>query len=106
MTSERRRHLRVPGPFPASLSAAGHQTRVRVLNLSEGGCYVDGARDHIAPGTPVVLEIALPDTAPISVKGHAVFAHPDGGFGMLFATSDSATTRLEGAIAQLRRLTP
>jgi CheY-like chemotaxis protein len=96
MGKERRHHPRVAGPFD------GHRIGlldmpVRIVDLSEGGCFVDSQHGEPEPGRDLVLKIELPDEGTICLKGKALYARP--GFGFAVAFMDVP----EEAAARLRR---
>lgn len=77
MNPERRRHVRIPGPFHAAAHLPGGDVPVRILNLSEGGCYIEGA--HLpAEGGPVELTISFPSGSSIVLSGETLLNRSDG----------------------------
>ncbi|MGE3508310.1 MAG: PilZ domain-containing protein [Vicinamibacterales bacterium] len=98
MQIERRRHIRVPGPFTAAVRVGNRTATARVLNLSEGGCYVEGVSAAPAAGCSVTLAIALPNASTLTVTGEASFRRPDG-YAVLFP---DLTDQVKRAIAMLR----
>lgn len=105
MKTERRQHVRVPGPFSASLRLQGRNVPVRILNLSEGGCYVEGGAPPPG-GKSVVFEISFPTAGSLVVSGEALLTRSDG-YAVLFGgMTDANYSKLERIINNLRSMVP
>jgi hypothetical protein len=103
---ERRRYIRVPGPFTA-LQVGKHDTPVRIVNLSEGGCSVESSGTPPPIGESVVLRISFPDQTSLVVRGEIVYTRPGIGYGVLFSgLSEGTYAELERAVARIRYLMP
>ncbi|HEY7287456.1 MAG TPA: PilZ domain-containing protein [Vicinamibacterales bacterium] len=104
MKVERRRHIRVPGPFTAV--RIGDRASVRIVDLSEGGCFIESAGNHPPIGGPIELKISFPDGESILVRGETIYVRP-GGYAVLFEGQPETTYReLERAVDRIRSLTP
>jgi hypothetical protein len=79
---ERRRHVRVRGPFDGRRIGA-LVTPVQIYDLSEGGCFVDSPYEQPL-GTIVVLDIELPGEGWIRLTGETLHVRPDFGFAVRF----------------------
>lgn len=101
MKSERRRHVRVPGPFHASARLPGRELPVRIVNLSEGGCYIEG--DQLpANCRQVELAISFPSGTSIVLTGETLL-NRQGGCAVLFDDpSDAVLARFERIMNDLR----
>jgi hypothetical protein len=103
MKSERRRHIRVPGPFEANRVGAP-ESPLKISNLSEGGCFVASREDGLQPGEPCALRVTLPGGETLALAGEVLYVRPGVGFAVLFTQLQADTyTRLERAMAALRR---
>jgi CheY-like chemotaxis protein len=104
MGVERRRHVRVAGPFD------GHRIGlldmpVRIADLSEGGCFVESQHGEPEPGRELVLKIQLPEEGQVCVKAKALYAKPGFGFATVFVeVPEEAAVRLRRQLLRLRGL--
>jgi len=100
---ERRRHIRIPGPLVA-LRVGDAEGPVQIVNLSEGGCFIESAEGHPEIGHPIELKIVFPNGHSIVVQGETLYARP-GGYAVLFNRMSKATyVELEHAVAGIRKL--
>ena len=60
MKPERRRNIRVPGPFMAWLGDSSANS-VRIMDLSEGGCFIHWPGEPPPMGRPLSLKVTFPD---------------------------------------------
>jgi PilZ domain len=100
MDIERRQYVRIPGPFAASVRLDGRDVAVRVLDLSEGGCCVEGDRLQ-SSSELIVMEIFHPATGSVIVSGERIFGRPAGCavlFGGMTAASKSKLERFIGGL--------
>jgi CheY-like chemotaxis protein len=103
---EKRRHVRVAGPFDG-FRVGALNTPVRIYDLSEGGCFVNSVHAAPAPGRPLVLKIDLPDEGWIYLTCEAVYAKPEFGFAVAFVDVPAeASDRLRRGLLRLRGLLP
>jgi CheY-like chemotaxis protein len=106
MGIEKRRHVRVAGPFDG-YRVGLVDTPVRIYDLSEGGCFVNCLHATPAPGRSLSLKIDVPDEGWISLKGEAVYARPEFGFAVSFVDVPAeASDRLRRGLLRLRGLLP
>ena len=78
---------------------------VRIMDLSEGGCYIESAEEQPL-GKSVILKISLPDGASLVVEGEILYLRPGTGYAVLFnGMADAGRADLERALARLRQLT-
>jgi hypothetical protein len=102
MRNERRRNIRIPGPFTASLGDGPHDT-VRIMDLSEGGCFIHAPGEAPALGRQLVLTLTL-SRSTFKLTGEILYVRPGEGYAVLFAgLSEKTYAGLERAIAQLRQ---
>lgn len=101
MKTERRRHVRVPGPFNASARLPGREVPVRIMNLSEGGCYIEG--DQLpANCRQIELAISFPSGGSVVLTGETLL-NRNGGCAVLFDDpSDADLARFERIMSELR----
>ena len=102
MGVEQRRYERVAGPFDGCRVTSSIETPMRIYDLSEGGCLINGIHATPAVGHSLVLKIDLPMEGWIIVTAQAVYERP-GAFAVRFTdmTAD-ARMRLERALHSLR----
>ncbi len=107
MTAERRRHIRVPGPFRGWQQVGTADTPIQIEDLSEGGCFIHSLQNAPTIGQRLVLRIDLPGESMLTLEGETVYARPGAGYGVLFTgLTDAAYSRLERAVEKLRRRAP
>jgi hypothetical protein len=100
---ERRRHIRIPGPLTAS-RVGYDEAVIKIVDLSEGGCFIESADGHPELGRPIDLKISFPSGHTVVVQGETLYARP-GGYAVLFNRMSKATyLQLEHAVASVRRL--
>lgn len=98
-SAERRRHVRVDGPFYGCRRGLLDMP-VMIHNLSEGGCFVD-ARLEVDPGHSLVLGLRTVDGESIDVAGEVVHNQPGIGFAVRFSdVSDTLRVELARIIAE------
>ena len=101
MTSERRHHIRIAGPFDGRRLGL-LETRVRIYDLSEGGCFVNSLHEQ-QPGVACVLEIDLPREGTVRVNAETLYLTPGFGFAVRFTEmDDESSTRLRRALLLLK----
>src|SRR5262245_225890 len=104
MSQERRRHVRVAGPFDGYRIGLLDMP-VRIADLSEGGCFVGSQHGEPEPGRELVLKIQLPDEGQICLKGKALYAKPGFGFAVVFLeVPEEAAVKLRRDLLRLRGL--
>ena len=91
----RRQYARVHGPFDG-YRVGRLDTPVRIYDLSQGGCFVNGMHQQ-RKETRIVLKIDLPAEGTISVSAELVYVRPDFGYAVRFVQVDTDTD------ARLRR---
>ena len=102
MSSNQRRHTRVPGPFDGYRIGL-LDTPVRIHDLSEGGCFVNSLHALPAPGRPLILKIDVPDEGWICLKAQVVYSKPEFGFAVSFVDVPAdAADRLRRGLLRLR----
>ncbi len=93
MTNERREDERIPLKLPARYEglSGGHDTRIDDLSVS--GCFVN-TRGPVSLGEIVSVDIELPSTEWIQLRGEIAFVQSGIGFGMVFSflTDDEQRT--------------
>lgn len=95
-------HRRVTGPFEG-VRRGLLDVDVQIYDLSEGGCFVTSVHEQPC-GAEVVLDIELPFTGTITVKGETRHGRAGYGFGVRFVdVSEESQKRLEQALTKLRR---
>lgn len=99
--ADRRRHVRVPGPFDGwRISVL--PIPVQIYDLSQGGCFVNSLHEQ-KPDIPVVLEIDLPGEGRIKVKGQTLYSKPGFGYAIRFVDmSSDLATQIENALRRLK----
>ena len=98
----RRRYTRVHGPFDG-YRVGKLETPVRIYDLSQGGCFVNGA-SHQRKETRMALKIDLPAEGTIAVEAQLVYVRQDFGYAVRFVDVDPDTdARLRRAIDSLSR---
>jgi hypothetical protein len=100
---ERRRHIRIPGPLTAA-RVGDDEAPVQIVDLSEGGCFIESGDGHPELGRPIELKISFPSGHTVVVQGETLYARP-GGYAVLFNRMSKATyLELERAVASVRKL--
>jgi hypothetical protein len=94
--ADRRRHLRVNGPFDGRRLGL-IDTPIVISDLSEGGCFLDSLI-AAEPGCRLNLGIAVPGEAWITVSAVVVHGRPGYGFAVQFVDVSEAT---RAALARL-----
>lgn len=85
---ERRKSPRVDLNLPAHWESATGVQEGRIINCSEGGCFVAGQVEE--PGNePVKLAIQLPDGKDLQLWGRVAYYLPTMGFGMHFTSGQT-----------------
>jgi hypothetical protein len=98
-SAERRRHVRVDGPFHGRRRGLLDMP-VLIHNLSQGGCFVD-SRLAVDPGHPLTLGLSTADGEWIDVAGEVVHNQPGIGFAVRFVElSDTIREGLARIIAE------
>ena len=102
MTSNRRQHVRVTGPFDGRRIGL-IETSVQIYDLSEGGCFVNSMQEQ-TEGREVELEIVLPYEGRIKVTGLTLYSRPGFGFAARFTKiDDDAMAKLARELDRLRQ---
>jgi hypothetical protein len=102
MSDNRRRHIRVTGPFDGKRISL-IDTPVQIYDLSEGGCFVNSMQEQ-KEGREVELEIELPTEGPIRVMAQTLYARPGFGFATRFTRIDeSSQMSLARELERLRK---
>jgi hypothetical protein len=105
MTQNRRRHVRVTGPFDGKRIGL-IDTPVQIYDLSEGGCFVNSMQEQ-PEGREVELEIVLPGEGPIRVVAQTVYSRPGFGFaGRFTSLDDDAREKLARELNRRRAAPP
>lgn len=98
-SAERRRHVRVDGPFHG-YRRGPMDMPVMLHNLSEGGCFVD-SRLAVDVGRPLTLGLPSADGEWIDVAAEVVHNQPGVGFSVRFVkVSDTIRDAVAGIIAR------
>jgi CheY-like chemotaxis protein len=106
MGSERRRYVRIVGPFDA-LRVGLMDSPVTLYDLSEGGCFVNFVNEPPAAGRNLVLKINVPQEGWICLKAQALYAKPEFGFAVVFVEIPrDASDRLKRGLLRLQDLLP
>ncbi|MQA29087.1 MAG: hypothetical protein GEU82_04505 [Luteitalea sp.] len=101
MGIERRRHVRIAGPFDG-YRVGFINTPVRIYDISEGGCFVNSLHSAPDAGRQLELKIDLPGEGWISLKAEALYAKPEFGFAVSFVEMPAETfRRLQGTLLRL-----
>jgi hypothetical protein len=99
--SERRRYVRVNGPFDG-LRLGALETPVVIRDLSEGGCFVDSLVDA-KPGRQLSIGVLVPGEDWITATGEVVRGQPGFGFALRFVDPPEATRATLARIVAARR---
>jgi hypothetical protein len=104
MGSERRKHVRVAGPFDG-VRLGMVEMPVRIYDISEGGCFVNSLLPAPDAGRRIALQIDLPGEGSISLEARVLYAKPEYGFAVSFEDVPAGVMeRLERALMRLRSL--
>ncbi len=96
--AERRRHVRVTGPFDGRRLGL-IDTPIVISDLSEGGCFLDSLVDA-ETGCRLRLGVAVPGGEWITVSAEVVHGRPGFGFAVRFVdVSEVARVALAGLVA-------
>jgi hypothetical protein len=99
MGDERRRHLRITGPFEGSCDVVGARD-VRIVDLSLGGCFID-VMTKARPGDKVNVELRVLGRT-LKVPGEVVYVDRVQGFAVMFTeTAPDALRQLREVVDQL-----
>lgn len=102
MSDNRRRHVRVTGPFDGKRISL-IDTPVQIYDLSEGGCFVNSMQEQ-KEGREVELEIQLPTEGPIRVIAQTLYSRPGFGFAARFTQIDEdSQSSLARELERLRK---
>lgn len=102
MSDNRRRHVRVTGPFDGKRIGL-IDTEVQIYDLSEGGCFVNSMQEQLE-GREVELEINLPEEGPITVTGLTLYSRAGFGFATRFTqVPPDAMEKLARELDRLRK---
>lgn len=102
MSDNRRRHVRVTGPFDGKRISL-IDTPVQIYDLSEGGCFVNSMQEQ-KEGREVELEIQLPTEGPIRVVAQTLYSRPGFGFAARFTQIDEdSQSSLARELERLRK---
>jgi hypothetical protein len=88
MGDERRRHLRISGPFEGSCDVVGARD-VRIVDLSYGGCFID-VMTKARPGDKVNVELRVLGRQ-LKVRGEVVYVDRVQGFAVMFTDTNPET---------------
>ena len=98
MTDEKRKPGRQPLVMEASWDGSGIKSRVRTVDISATGCFID-TLGQVEVGETLNLKLTLPDGEYISVQGVVKYQMPSLGFGVRFTRiSDSDRLRLDALL--------
>jgi diguanylate cyclase (GGDEF)-like protein len=97
---ERRRHVRVAGPFDVRRIGA-LETPVLIYDLSEGGCFIIAFHDQEI-GRQFLLEIDLPQDGRVTVQAETLYNRPGFGFAVRFLDVPEQTRARIAALVERR----
>ena len=101
MGKERRKHVRVIGPFDGRRVGV-FDMPVQIHNLSEGGCFVIASHDPPDIGRRFMLTIDLPDEGSITVQAETLHAQVEYGYSVKFVDlSDAMRLQLQRLVQRL-----
>ena len=92
MTDKQRKDERLQVSLEGRAKALSNIMRVRVSDLSLGGCYVESLA-QVQVGDHINIEIQLPNGGWVSLNSQIVYHHPNMGFGVQFTNLGEAETR-------------
>jgi hypothetical protein len=100
MTRERRRARRIAGPFDGTYTGAAGRRDVRIVDLSEDGCFLDAAiPTH--PGERFSVQVCI-DGEKVTLSGEVVYVDRVQGVAVRFVNhSAEAQIRLKNIISLL-----
>ncbi|MGQ0732858.1 MAG: PilZ domain-containing protein [Acidobacteriota bacterium] len=88
MNPERRYHPRVSGPFMCICHGAATQREARIVDLSEGGCFVD-MLSPLTPGGRLEIKIHVGDIE-AHLQAEVVYLDRVQGFAARFVNNEPA----------------
>ncbi len=83
MGIEHRRHKRALLNLEAMIGNGYESYRARIVDLSDGGCYVETIA-HVGANEILLLKVLLPTENWFDVKVRVLYCHPQLGFGSEF----------------------
>ena len=83
MIQQRRAYVRAHGPFEGSWHGVSGNHSGRIYDLSASGCFIEWP-SQLPAGEPVRVQLKLPRTRLISVRGEVVSNTGQSGFGVRF----------------------
>ncbi|HEX5217115.1 MAG TPA: PilZ domain-containing protein [Vicinamibacterales bacterium] len=90
---ERRRYTRSPCEVDVRCDVGGHYRHARMVNISQGGCYIEAVLPGDIEGKPVVV---LAEGAPL--RGYVAHVEPQQGFGVQFSFDPAEQHALRAAV--------
>ena len=100
--SERRKEERVEVCLDAVWDGRSGRVTARILDLSEGGCYVDTLGDCYI-GEVLNIKLPLPDGNWLELNGEVAHQSPPIGFGLRFVNlSEEQSEKLTSLVANLK----
>ena len=105
MNKERRRHVRVTGPFDGCRVGI-FDMPLQIHDLSEGGCFLIASHDPPEIGRRFVLRIDLPDEASITVQAETLHVQLEFGYAVRFVDLSKETRRELARLVQKLRERP
>ena len=100
--SERRKEERVEVCLDAVWDGRSGRVTARILDLSEGGCYVDTLGDCYI-GEVLNIKLPLPDGNWLELNGEVAHQSPPIGFGLRFVNlSEEQSEKLTLLVASLK----
>jgi hypothetical protein len=103
MDRERRKHVRVTGPFEG-VRLGVLDIPVLIYDLSVGGCFINATHDAPRTGSRFELTIDLPGEGTVTVEGETVHARPGFGYAVRFTrTTAEARGKLTRLIERLKK---
>jgi hypothetical protein len=85
MGDERRRHLRINGPFEGTCDVVGSR-EVRIVDLSYGGCFID-VMTKARPGDEVTVTVRVLGQQ-VTLRGEVVYVDRVQGFAVMFTETN------------------
>lgn len=81
--ADRRRYVRVRGPFDGTVDVGAEHGPIRVIDFTQAGCFVY-AQTPVAPNERIRVTLHLPQTSSITISGRVVYVDNGRGFGAEF----------------------